>query len=933
MSFRPSGLVKLLPLFALAIILCTVHVSPGQEGVYTRGLRTGETVPAGWHLRWPFVERLVRFPAEPFVCEGEATEVTREGASRIRQWRVNVLVRSDAAVRFARALENRRPCPGIMDGVAQALGSGADSPREAIRATLGGMGLETRELWLNNTDQRQTGREVPSPAGKRRPVLLVGLDGADWLVLEPLMQAGMTPNLARLKREGAWTALRSNNPMLSPLLWTTVATGRPPEEHGIVDFLIRDPATGARVPISSNFRRAKALWNILSDAGIASDWIAWWATWPAERIMGHMVTDRVAYSLFGYEAGPEDTIGATWPADYLKQIQAHRVTDHQITLEEMQRFVRVDAKELEASRRRAARSAPHKAYSDPLMHLTRILASTATYHRTALELLENGQAPLTAVYYQGIDEVSHRFAHCTPPRMSLCSDADFVRYRDTLFNFYSYQDSLIGELLERVDPDTVVIVLSDHGFLSGSERPTNQPPHIEGRPGEWHRAYGLFVMHGREIPAGRTETVTLYDLAPTLLHLLGLPAGEDMRGEVLAAARAGLPSEVKRIASWEEVGPRAAPAGAAPSSSYDEDVIARLRSLGYIQGPDEEEEDTPATRRVEQSGQPPAPADAGSVTYHTNLGVLYQNRGEHSRAEIEFRRALEIRANHPDALGGLATVLLDQHRSAEARSLLEPFLERSAEANSRIWLLYTAACSQDGRLREGLRFLERQAARRAVGCRLEVARARLMLDLQDPAGSENALKRGLENEPGCITAIEDLFDLYETTRQLDLQDGLMLTALRTRPDSPRLLGLESLRLKARSDMRGAEETLQRALSLAPDDPMLLTNFGSLLGISGRYRQAIDLLKDVVRRNPWLLEARVNLGAALGKQGHVREAIEVFEEARTLGISSTTLLNALAVAYAENRQQNEAIHTLEDSLQIDGDQPMVQAMLTELRRTS
>ncbi|MEE9218709.1 MAG: tetratricopeptide repeat protein, partial [Acidobacteriota bacterium] len=143
----------------------------------------------------------------------------------------------------------------------------------------------------------------------------------------------------------------------------------------------------------------------------------------------------------------------------------------------------------------------------------------------------------------------------------------------------------------------------------------------------------------------------------------------------------------------------------------------------------------------------------------------------------------------------------------------------------------------------------------------------------------------------------------------------------------------SLRQKARGNLNGAERTLRRALNLAPDDPMLLTNFGSLLGISGRYRQAVEVLRGVVRRSPHLLEARVNLGAALGKQGHVREAIQVFEETRTLGLSSPALLNALAVAYTENRQRPEAIRALEDSLGLERDQPVARAMLEELRRGS
>ncbi|MEE9219616.1 MAG: alkaline phosphatase family protein, partial [Acidobacteriota bacterium] len=796
-----------------------------------RGPRSGERLASGWHLRWPFLESIIRFPQGEISCSGEAQELTREGAMRARAWSVSVRADLGRIERFAEAFDTDAPCTGVAARVAEALGAGADSPREAMRATLEDAGLEVLEAWSEPSSRDDRPREVPQPAADARRVLLVGLDGADWLVLDPLIDAGLTPNLARLKAQGAWAALRSNTPMLSPLLWTTAVTGRPPEEHGIVDFLIRDPATGARVPISSNFRRTKALWNILSDAGLRSDWVAWWATWPAERIHGRMVSDRVAYSLFGYETGAGDAVGATWPRQLLDDIHALRVTDAQITLEEIQRFARVEAAELDAARRRAAAAPSRWAFADPLLHLTRILASTATYHRTALSLLETDAAMLTAVYYQGIDEVGHRFAHCMPPRMSLCSDADFARYRDTLRSFYRHQDALLGELLERAPAGTITVVLSDHGFLSGAERPAHQPPNIEGRPGEWHRSYGVFLMHGPGVPAGRIDTVTLYDVAPTVLHLLGLPAGEDMRGEVLAPAKAVRRSQPARIASWEEVGVQAAPSGAAPASIYDEEVIARLRSLGYIQGV--QEETTPAQAPLEGDLQATAPgAGAGSVTYHTNLGVLYLNRGEAVRAEVEFRRALEQRPSHPDAVHGLARTLLAQSRAAEARAVLEPYLEHASDPNSRLWLLYAAACQIDARVRQGLRFIDRQGEGGAGGCRAQVARSRLLFELQDLNGTERTLRRALETAPECLDAMEDLFGFYEDTRQPGRQDALMAEALRARPDSPRLLGLESLRQKARGNLNGAERTLRRALNLAPDDPMLLTNFGSLLGISG-----------------------------------------------------------------------------------------------------
>ncbi len=144
-------------------------------------------------------------------------------------------------------------------------------------------------------------------------LLVVGLDGADWRIAGPLIAAGRMPNLARLRREGSWCDLRSITPTLSPLLWTSIATGKPPDQHGIVDFLVRDRRTGQKVPIASTFRKTKALWNIYSDAGRTADFIVWWATWPAETINGHMVSDRFAYSLFGYRSRPEDSVALVHP--------------------------------------------------------------------------------------------------------------------------------------------------------------------------------------------------------------------------------------------------------------------------------------------------------------------------------------------------------------------------------------------------------------------------------------------------------------------------------------------------------------------------------------------------------------------------------------------------------------------------------------------
>ena len=106
----------------------------------------------------------------------------------------------------------------------------------------------------------------PSPEPARR-VFLIGIDGATWDVMDPLLKAGRLPNLAALIDEGVRASLKSMIPTRSPALWTTIATGKDFDEHGISDFteVVRDDGVlSAKVMhMTSNMRRTKALWNIL----------------------------------------------------------------------------------------------------------------------------------------------------------------------------------------------------------------------------------------------------------------------------------------------------------------------------------------------------------------------------------------------------------------------------------------------------------------------------------------------------------------------------------------------------------------------------------------------------------------------------------------------------------------------------------------------
>src|SRR5262245_17277284 len=133
-----------------------------------------------------------------------------------------------------------------------------------------------------------------APAG--RPVVLIGLDAADWSAIDPLVRAGKLPTFERLQRYGRTGTMLATPPLLSPILWTTIATGRAAEDHGILDFMVDRPS-GGQAPVAVTSRRVPALWNLFSQAGRRVAVVGWWATWPAESVFGTIVSDRVAPQL------------------------------------------------------------------------------------------------------------------------------------------------------------------------------------------------------------------------------------------------------------------------------------------------------------------------------------------------------------------------------------------------------------------------------------------------------------------------------------------------------------------------------------------------------------------------------------------------------------------------------------------------------------
>ncbi|RJP68187.1 MAG: hypothetical protein C4532_12980 [Candidatus Abyssobacteria bacterium SURF_17] len=429
-------------------------------------------------------------------------------------------------------------------------------------------------------------------------VFLLGLDGADWDIIDRLLNEGKMPNIAKLLREGCRANLKTIVPCESPAIWTTIATGMPPEIHGITDFVfsqfyrtainldpleqpskvgfgeIQDAAESlgllGEVPVTSRMRRSKALWNILSGAGKQSTVVGWWASWPAEEVSGTVVSDRVSYARLEAKYGTERALnGLTHPEDFLSEIHSLIVQPEQLLLADIQEFLDVDdeeAREIMDSDYRG-----HQLKSE----FRFLLSQDRTYVNVAKHCLDARPQPdFFAVYLRGIDIISHcalRYSDVLNP--SVADLEEIRKYGKAVERYYAFMDEVAGELLGRIDDGTTTLIISDHGFTMES-------------PGEFHHTNapdGILLAAGPDIVKGKLiDAPSVYDIAPTVLYLLDTPVAEDMSGSVIWDCIATDTRNAKVVRKVPTYGGHGAVADVSGNPEAEEEMVEHLRALGYL---------------------------------------------------------------------------------------------------------------------------------------------------------------------------------------------------------------------------------------------------------------------------------------------------------------------------------------------------------------
>lgn len=414
---------------------------------------------------------------------------------------------------------------------------------------------------------------MPETQPLQKKLLLVGWDSADWKIIQPLVDAGQMPALQRLLEQGTSGNLTTLDPQLSPMLWTSIATGKHAYHHGVPGFTEVN-AAGQVVPVSAATRRCKTVWEMLGERGLKSHVVSWFATQGEQPAQGCLVSNL--YNSFKHreEDAPEDwpqpAPGTYWPEDLAEHLNERRVSPWDIDPDEVLRLFVPEAASIDQSK------------DQRLWHLAQRLAEASSVHSAACWLLENRPDwDFTAIYYRAIDEICHEFMPFHPPQMPGAPEADFALYQDVVNSAYRFHDLLLARLMQIAGPDTAIMLVSDHGFHSDHLRPTFTP-RVPAGITVWHRPQGIFAAAG---PGFKQDALIygarLLDVTPTILTYFGLPVGQDMEGRVLREAFETAP-EMKTIPSWEsECQPR--PAQTTPLTDDDNKaLLQQFVDLGYI---------------------------------------------------------------------------------------------------------------------------------------------------------------------------------------------------------------------------------------------------------------------------------------------------------------------------------------------------------------
>jgi len=262
-----------------------------------------------------------------------------------------------------------------------------------------------------------------------KKVFIIGLDGATWDLIDPLISEGELPTFKNLIGNGTRAVLESTLIPVSPAAWASFATGSNPNKHGIFDFVHREKGTYEPMPYNSRDRKCETLWSILSREGKKVGVLNVPGTYPVEKVNGFMVSGFPTL---------EELEDFTYPRDLLFELRRELGKDF--------------------------RFQPKIHFQQEELFLEEVGALT-DYVFQATDYLMNSQPwDFLITVFMGTDLVSHAFwkyMDSKHPRYDANAPEEF---KQAIFDIYKNLDKKIDALKKNIDSDTTLLLMSDHGF-------------------------------------------------------------------------------------------------------------------------------------------------------------------------------------------------------------------------------------------------------------------------------------------------------------------------------------------------------------------------------------------------------------------------------------------------------------------------------------
>jgi len=275
-----------------------------------------------------------------------------------------------------------------------------------------------------------------------RDVLLIGLDGATFDILDPLMDAGAMPNLRDLIAAGVRATLRSTVPALTPPAWTSLVTGRGPGSHGIFDFFRKDEESSPLFRfLTSHDVACPMMWSLATNEGLRSTVLNFPLTFPPPKIAGHIVPGGfMPWRQLRLGCHPEGLF------DRLKTLPSFNARELALDMTH-------EAKAIEG-----CTEEEYEPWVDMHIRRERQWVDIAQYLR------REEPSQFTALLFDGTDKIQHLCWRFLDPALSQTLTSPWERrVRDKVRDYYCRLDGLIGELRDCF-ADATIVVASDHGF-------------------------------------------------------------------------------------------------------------------------------------------------------------------------------------------------------------------------------------------------------------------------------------------------------------------------------------------------------------------------------------------------------------------------------------------------------------------------------------